>query len=95
MDVDSDGVLTALASDHSSLFVFILQSVGGGDGALGSLKVFGSDGGRNGRRVCAFDVLRIWLPASSTKGRVVQDIGIERDETLADAVLDVMEVSGA
>jgi hypothetical protein len=56
------------------------------------LEVLRGDCGGNRRGVSPLNVCGIGDPARSAEGRVVEDAGVDIDETFADAVLDRREV---
>ena len=85
--------LPAAPCEHTALLSLIFQSQAGQSG--GSLEVFGSDGGRDGGRVGSLDVGGIGAPASGLEGNSVEEAIVEGNQTLADAVGDLGQVTRA
>lgn len=59
------------------------------------MEVLGSNGSRDGRGVSALDVGGVWGPTGGAEGGIVQNRGVDTNEALTDAVLDVGQVRGA
>jgi hypothetical protein len=92
----SHGVVATSTRDHAA-FLFILAKALGRlqSSRARSLEVLRSDSGRNWWGVGALDVSGIRDPTCGAKGGVVQDIGVDVDQSLADAVFDRRKIGGA
>lgn len=84
-----DSVVASASSDHSTLFFIVAKALRRLQSSRArGLKVLRGDSGGDGRGVGALDVCRVGDPAGGPKSGIVQDIGIDVNQSLADAVFD-------
>ena len=85
----SNCVIAPSSSDHAAFLIFVAEAFGRFEASRArGLEVFRGDGSRDWRRVGALEVGGIGHPPCCSKCGVVQDIGVDIDQSLTDTVLD-------
>lgn len=89
----SDGVSATAPSDHSTLFILIIEAWRcEASRTWGDRKVVRCDCGWDWGRISSLDIRNIGSPSRRAKAGVIENSGVDIDEALANTIFDVRQI---